>query len=312
MKKVVWLMLEQERGEHSSAVIYWYGILERLGYEVVYYPYEDYDPNQFYSEMRDYKPDYILHPCYEKLHLEFARLREFSKVFVLQSDDDWRFEHYAKYYIPFVDGTISYQANKQWYVDSGATGSQIISAKWAFNPNTMMLESSKDNKDILVSHGGSLYGDRITLIDEFIKKGMPISVATQVKYGQLLDLWNRSKYSLCFTKSSQGNFRQKKGRVVEIGFHSVLVSETFPDIEDYYEPDVEFIPFESVDEAIDKINFYENNPSSYKKILTASRSRIWKTNTVYHEWDKIMKQIDPEYKNQNIYKILKQYETDIQ
>lgn len=308
MKKVVWLLKEYERGEYSSAIIYWYGILEQLGYSVVYYPYETYEPDQFYVDMREYKPDFIFHPCYDKLHLEFARLREFSKVFVVQSDDDWRFEQYAKYYIPFVDGTISYQANRQWYLDSGATENQIISAKWAFNPNTMLLEHPSTTKDILVSHGGSLYGDREQLIQEFVNKGVPVSVANQVAYGQLLDLWDRSKYSLCFTKSSQGGFRQKKGRVAEIGYHSVLVSETFPNIEEYFAPDQEFIIFENVDEAIEKINFYEKNPTAYTKLLNASRDRVWNTNTVYHQWDSIMHQIDEHYKTTNIKQILTKYE----
>jgi len=310
MKKVVWLLKEYERGEYSPAIVYWYGILEQLGYDVTYYPYETYDPEQFYVDMKEHKPDIILHPCYETLHIEFHRLREFSKVFVVQSDDDWRFEQYAKYYIPFVDGIISYQADKQWYLGAGAREDQIVSAKWAFNPNTMMLEQPSSTKDIFISHGGSLYGDRTTLIQEFVNKGMPVAIANQVAYGELLDLWDRSKYSLCFTKSSQGGFRQKKGRVAEIGYHSVLVSETFPNIEDYYEPDVEFILFESVDEAIDKIKYYESNPHLYDKILTASRNRVWNTNTVFHEWNKIMTIIDPDYNNQNVNQILKLYETN--
>lgn len=310
MKKVVWLMNEYERGEHSSAIVYWYGILERLGYEVVYYPYEDYQPDQFYSEMVDYRPDFVFHPCYTKLHIELARLRDFCKVYVVQSDDDWRFDQYAKFYIPFVDGTISYQADRQLYLDNGADEHQIISAKWAFNPNTMMVEQRSNVKDILISHGGSLYGDREQLIYEFGVKGLPVVTASQVLYGQLLELWDRSKYSLCFTRSSQGGFRQKKGRVAEIGFHSVLVSEPFPDIEQYYEPDKEFILFNTVDEAIDKIRYYESNPSEYTKMLTASRARVWNTNTAFHQWDTIMNVIDPDYTNQDINKIIKSYEAN--
>jgi hypothetical protein len=306
-KKAVWLMMEQERGEYSSAIVFWYGILEKLGYEVIYYPYETYDPEKFYQEMKEYQPDFIFHPCYDKLHTEFLRLREFTKIYVVQSDDDWRFENYSKFYIPLVDGTISYQANPQLYLDNGATQDQIISAKWAFNPNTLMVENEPE-KDIVLSHGGSLYGDRETLIQEFISKNHPVSIASNVQYGQLLNLWGRSKYSLCFTKSSQGGFRQKKGRVAEIGYYSVLVSEPFPGIEDYFEPEKEFIMFETVDEAINKINYYESNPEEYQKLLKASRTRIWQTNTVFHQWDNIMSKIDKDYKKQDINQILKNYE----
>lgn len=307
MKKIVWLMMEKERDEYSSAIIYWYGALEKLGYEVIYYPYETYDSDRFYIEMKNYKPDYIFHTCYDKLHLEFVKLREFCKVYVIQSDDDWRFESYSKYYIPFVDGTISYQADRQWYIDNGALNHQIISAKWAFNPNTMLIEEDP-TKDILLSHGGNLHADRKDLINEFITKGLNVSIANQVKYGQLLDLWSRSKYSLCFTKASQGNFRQKKGRVVEIGYYSVLVSEPFPGIEKYFQPDTEFIMFETVDEAIEKIKYYESNPNKYQELLLASRKKILETNTVFHQWDYIMSIIDHDYKKQNIINIVKKYE----
>lgn len=309
MKKIVWLLKEYERGEHSPAVIFWYGILEKLGYEVVYYPYENYKAELFYNEMKEYKPDFIFHACYEVLHTEFARLREFTKVYVVQSDDDWRFESYAKCYIPLVDGTISYQADPNWYIAAGATTDQIIPAKWAFNPTTMMAPSSNNTKDIFISHGGSLYGDRITLINELNNKKMPVTVATQVAYGQLIDLWDRSKYSLCFTKSSQGGFRQKKGRIAEIAYHCVLASEPFPGIEDYYEPDKEFIIFETIDELLDKLAYYEKNQNEYNKILQAGRNRLWQTNTVFHQWDNIMQRIDQDYKQFNINKILQQYET---
>lgn len=308
MKKVVWLMREYENGEHSAAVIYWYGILESLGYKVVYYPYETYNADAFFFEMREYKPDFIFHPCYETLHTELVRLREFTKVYVIQSDDDWRFSSYAKHYIPFVDGTISYQANPQWYIDSGATPNQVIAAKWAFNPNTMMLEASAEHKDILLSHGGGLHADRSELIQTFVAKGLSVAIASNVRYGQLLDLWDRSKYSLCFTKSSQGGFRQKKGRVAEIAYHSILVSEPFPQMEDYYEPDKEFLVFESVDEAVEKIRFYERSPLEAEKIFLAGKKRLWNTNTVFHQWNHIMSLIDRDYKQINVQNLLKKYE----
>jgi len=298
MKKAVWLMNEYQNGEYSPAIVFWYGILEKLGYEVVYYPYETYEIEKFYQDMKDYKPDFVFHPCYDKLHTEFIRLREFTKVYVVQSDDDWRFDDYAKFYIPFVDGTISYAADKQWYLDAGAQPNQIISAMWAFNPNTMMWEDKE--KDILLSHGGGLHANRKHLLEEFKQKGMPVEVVSQVTYPTLLDTWNRSKFSLCFTMNSALTAQQIKGRVVEIGYHSLLVSENFKGIENYFEPEKEFILFNSVEEAIDKIKFVNSNESYYNTIKQASRRRLLETNTVYHQWNKIMSEIDEDYKLQTI------------
>lgn len=303
MKKVVWLFKEYENNEHSSAVIFWYGILEQLGYEVIYYPYEDYNPDKFYEEMKLYKPDYIFHCVYDGLHLEFQRLREFCKVYVVHSDDDWRFNDHSKFYIPFVDGAISYQGYKENYLKEGAIDNQIISLKWSFNPNTMIMDLS-DNKDILLSHIGSLYGERPYIINKFIEKGIDTKILQRSTYSEVLSILNRSKYSLCLTKASQGNFRQKKGRVAEIPFYSVLFSEYFPQLENYYDINKEIVVFETVEEAVDKIKFYENNHSEYQKILISGRNRLIKTNTVYHEWDRAMKIIDEKYNPININDIL--------
>lgn len=299
MKKIVWLLKEYENEEYSPAIIFWYGALEKLGYNVIYYPYETYEPEMFYKEMKEYKPDFIFHPCYDKLHIEFYKLREFTKIYVLQSDDDWRFDIYSKYYIPFVDGTISYQADPSWYIKAGAQPHQIIPAKWAFNPNTMIWEDKP--KDIFLSHCGGLHANRKQLIEEFNKKEMRVEVVHNVTYPTLIDSMNRSKFSLCFTNSSQGNFKQKKGRIVEIGYHSVLVSEWFPGIEEYFEPEKEFIMFESVDEAIDKIKFISSHDSYYNNIKEASRKRLLETNTIYHQWNNIMSQIDEDFNLLKIY-----------
>jgi hypothetical protein len=294
MKKIVWLLKTQENEEYSSAIIYWYGGLEQLGYEVTYYPYETYDSDIFYSEMKEYKPDFIFHPCYDKLHTEFSRLREFTKVYVIQSDDDWRFDSYAKFYIPFIDGTISYQTDPQLYLNIGAQPNQIIPTKWAFNPNTMMLEDGKT--DIFLSHCGGLHANRNQLINEFNIKGMPVEIIHNVTYPNLLDSMNRSKFSLCFTQASQGNFQQKKGRVVEIAYHSILVSEPFPGIEEYFEPDKDFILFNSVDEAIEKIKFISSNESYYNDMKQSGRKKLLETNTIHHQFHYIMSRIDKDYK----------------
>ena len=54
MKKIVWLLREKEnnRDEYSPAINWWYGILEELGYEVVYenFPSYGYSKDSFNIE----------------------------------------------------------------------------------------------------------------------------------------------------------------------------------------------------------------------------------------------------------------------
>lgn len=326
MKKIVWLVKEYEnnygRVEHSPAINFWYGVLERLGYNVIYYPYENYNSDTFYQEMKDYKPDYIIHACYDQLHTEFARLREFTKVLIIQSDDDWRYSSYSKFWIPFVDYVVTLQGDKEaepgsrckdlidWYLKDGLAADQIQTVRCAFNPNTMLLDQLSP-KDITVSHGGSLYGERPALLQNFVALGVEVDVVNNVHYSQLLELWNRSKFSLSFTKASDGQFRQKKGRIGEIGYYSVVVSEPFPNIEEYYEDGKEFILFNTVEEAVDKIRYYTNNETAYQTMLTNSRSRLWNTNTALHQWDELMSKVDPDYCKKNVAKLLSEYKQPI-
>jgi len=313
MKKVVWLLRENGengRSEHSSAINWWYGALEALGYEVVYkfFPDYGYGPNdfnidEFYDDCKAYGADIILHVAYEKVHPELSKLRDFAKVYVVQSDDDWRFD-FAKEWDPFIDANIGHAGDVERYKEAGISEEKFIFTRWGFNPTTMM-HYPKSEKNVLLSHAGGLHADRIQLLNEFASKGINPQAATNCFYTEIKQLWGRSKYSLCFTKNSVLSGTQVKGRVSEIPYFSVLISQHFKGIENYYEPDKEFILFETVDEAIEKIKYYEDNPDEYAKIYEAGKKRLLSTGTCYHRWNDIMHRIDPDFKKFDVSQILK-------
>lgn len=306
MKKVVWLLNEYSanKKEYSPAIYWWYGILEALGYEVIYYPYETYNASQFLLDMKGYKPDYIFHPAYNHHHPEFKELD--CEVYIVHSDDDWRFRDHAINWKPITEGVISYQNTEQSYLDEGFDPGKVHEALWSFNPNTMLTDLSI-NKDVFLSHVGGLHANRRELLSEFYQKGYPVTIPEgKILYEDVKKLWAKSKFSLTFTKSSQGNFRQKKGRVAEIPYFTFMLTEPFQGIESFYKPDKEIIIFNSVDEAIDKIKYYDKNFKEYNALCTASRKRLLSSNTCYHSWDKIMQKIDPSYQAVDVKKLLKQ------
>ena len=161
MKKVLFLLrIKESHSDNYTAAIYqWYGILEHLGYEVYYEDYNAYNPEAFYQLVKEHKPDYIFHPTYENFHAEFQRLREFSKVYCLHSDDDWRFNDYAKFWIPFTDGAIGYQNTKESYLIEGAPDDYYYRARWSFNPNTMHFDFS-GKKEFALTHVGGFHGNK--------------------------------------------------------------------------------------------------------------------------------------------------------
>tara|TARA_R100000995_G_scaffold49776_1_gene23863 strand:- start:748 stop:1692 length:945 start_codon:yes stop_codon:yes gene_type:complete len=307
-KKIVWLFKTKRkvRDEYSSSTIWNYGILENLGYDVVYHPYEDYNTDEFYQLVKDYKPDFVFHMGYGNVHTELIKLREFTKFYIVQADDDYQYEVNAKFWIPFVDGVISYAAKyDETYKKDGLDENKFIKINWGFNPNTMMYDGEKTS-DIFLSHGGGLHGNRVNKINEFKNKGIDVSVINNCFYKELKQVWNNSKFSLTFTQNAMMTGQQVKGRVVEIPHFCVMVSEYFPGLENYYDLEKEIILFDSVEEAIEKINYYNKNDREYNKILKAGQDRVWNTNTHYHSWNNVLHQIDEDYVKKDIGKLLKE------
>jgi len=99
-----------------------------------------------------------------------------------------------------------------------------------------------------------------------------------------------------------GDRRELKGRVIEIPAHCILLSESAPELEDYYFED-EYILFNSVDEAVDKVKSLDSK--EIEKLFRRGNHALWNRNTAYHEWDKILPLMDPDYKKIDIQNLLK-------
>lgn len=300
--------LKDKTGRYiSPAMIWWSGILENLGYNVTYYPYENFIFDNFYNYIKQNRPDFLIVGAYDKIHFEFAELKKYTKVIVLQSDDRWRYDSFGKYWIPFIDGVITFEGNLNEYIRDGLPEENFYKMRWAFNPNTM---SSIDNKIVYnskyyISHTGGLHGNRVSVISEFVNRGMDVFINQDANYDVTKNIWNNSKYSLCITNNSINTGKELKGRVVEIPNWCVLLTEPFPDMEQYYDINTELVLFNSVSEAHDRIKWLDKNPTDYEKIKDAGKRRLWNYNTAYHEWNKILPLIDSDYKSINIINLLK-------
>jgi len=282
-------------------------VLENMGYECNYYSYEKYDIEDLYKRVKEYKPDFIIVLAYDHLHTELIRLKEFTKVGVLQSDDKWRYGNFSRFWIPFVDFVLTFEGEEANYVSDGLKSDSFCKMRWAFNPTTMAyLNSVEDTLSYHVSHTGGMHGNRKEIINEFSKRGITIHIDQDPNYDVTKDIWNHSSYSLCITNNSLNTGKELKGRVVEIPNWCVLVTEPFPDMEQYYDMDKECVLFNSVDEAVDKIKYLDNNQTEYKKIKEAGKRKLWNSNTVYHQWDTILHKIDPDYKKIDVIKLLKE------
>jgi hypothetical protein len=313
MKKVVFLMRLHEGpgGEYSAAVFNWYGVLEHLGYEVFYEDYNSYNPLEFYEKIKILKPDFIFHPTYESFHSEFIKLREFSKVYCVHSDDDWRFDNYIKHWIPFTDGAIGYQNKKEAYDLEGAPENYYFRARWAFNPNTMMHDFSS-KKTHALTHVGGFHGNKAQRLLELknnpnLKTNIHCIEPKYSSYSWYLESYHKSIASLCFTGNSVNTGPQSKTRLAELPYYSVLVSEPWPDMHLWnMEPNKDFVLLEN-DNSIELLNKVILDKDFGNKMFESGKKILTEKNTVFHEWNEIMKHIDEDYINKDVNTILKKY-----
>jgi len=308
MKKVLWVMnsYNSNKTDMSPALVWWYGILENMGYEVFYYPYEEYNIEDLYETVKDNKPDFVIVAAYDVIHTELLRLREYTQVYVLQSDDRWRYANFSKFWIPFVDGVITFEGELANYVSDGLKPEQFNKMRWSFNPNTMAAITTYHTNEHFVSHTGGLHGNRRDMLAKFASRGLEIFNKQTSTYEDTKIIWKNSKFSMCFTNNSLNSGKELKGRVVEIPNWCVLVTEHFPDMEQYYDMENDVISFVSVQEAIDKMNKLKEDPAEYKRIFENGKRKLWNQNTAYHEWNKILPNIDIDYKQIDVIALLKE------
>ena len=308
MKKVVISLRHAHENnpiDYSAAIIYWYGVLDRLGYDVKYYDYNHYSFDDLKQTIIDFKADYFIHINYLiGVHTEFNELKDLCKV-ILLSSDAYRFhDSNLKHWIPYVDDIITFEGVKEWYLRDGLKEESFHKMKWGFNPNTMC--TGNFDKIYNIQHYGGMHCDRPSKINKFLDLGEKVHIEGFLTHEEMKQSVAKSKYSLCFSANAINTRSELKGRVIEIPSKSVLLTENAPELETYYDED-EMILFSSVEDAVDKIKYYNNNDKEYSKLLLKGQKALWNKNTAYHEWNKILPNIDPDFKVVDPIKIIKEY-----
>lgn len=311
MKKALFLLrIKETHADNYTADMHnWYGVLEYLGYDVMYEDYRNYEPDAFYNLVRETKPDYVFHVTYESFHPEFVRLREFSKVYCIHSDDDWRFDNYTKYWIPFTDGAIGHQNHKDAYIKAGANSDYYTRARWSFNPNMMHYEFNTPKK-YNISHLGGLHGDKAQRLDRLRSQGLDI-IAIDPKFTSYRDYvhaYHQSIVSVCLTSNSLNCEPQSKTRVAELPYYCVLVSEWWPNMDMWHmEPNKDFILIDATQKHLELIDRCLSDPKFANQMYNSAKRILVEKNTIFHEWNKVMLNIDPDYKGIDVDKLISKF-----
>lgn len=276
----------------------WSGGLERIFSRVVKYDflknYAEEGIKKVNSDIIEIvareKPKYVIWPSfmYEILESTFETIRESGSMVVgYFFDDQSRFDHYSKYWIPYLDYIVTVDDERS-VMKYSKFGVNAIYKTCGVSPDIYHKKEVPDRFD--VSFVGSKIGNREESIKKLIDAG--INVATfgkgwnsgYVSFDEMIDIFNSSKINLNFVgDGSINNDTQIKGRIFEIcmcgGF---LLTEYANGLEQYFELDKEIVCFRSISEAIDKAHYYLENENKRRGVAEAG----WQKVNLNYTWEK--------------------------
>jgi hypothetical protein len=152
-----------------------------------------------------------------------------------------------------------------------------------------------------------MHGDRAQILST-LSRQIPVDIIPQsATYEQVKQVLSESNFSLNLSMNAPANRRELKGRVIEIPAHCILLSESTPELETYYNED-EFILFNSVEEAIEKVKSLDDK--QVVDLFRRGNKALWERNTAYHEWNKILPLMDPDFKEVDVNKLIYQYHSE--
>jgi len=123
-----------------------------------------------------------------------------------------------------------------------------------------------------------------------------------------LESFNKSTVSLSLTSNSLGTGAQSKTRLSEIPYYCVLASEPWPDMELWnFEPNKDFILLDESDKSYEMLERILSDKVAADRMYKSGKEILINHNTVFHEWNKFMQRIDPDYKPVNVNAIVADY-----
>ncbi|MFC1948652.1 glycosyltransferase [Chloroflexota bacterium] len=216
-------------------------------------------------------------------------------------DDEWRFDDYSKFWIPYLDYCVT--SDMDAIPKYGELGGRAIYTV----PNTGVA-IDRDQKDLDERYGVSFvgsrfYGDREQWMDELRKRNIEVELFGEgwtgyIPFEKMIDIFKSSKINLNFSGTPAHHRLQIKGRMFQVcmagGF---LLTEYVPGIERYFEPDKEIVCFDSVEDLTDKIAYYLEHEKERQAITEAGWKRAINAYTSSRMVSKVFAEIEQDLKD---------------
>jgi len=221
--------------------------------------------------------------------------KEGSIVIGLFFDDEWRFDDYSKWWIPYLDycATHSIEAIPKYRELGGRAILALLCAGIAIDRDWTNIEGKYDVSFV----GNRFTAGREQYVNELKNRNIPVHLfgvgwGKMVSFEKMIDIYGASKINLNFSRVLD-YFQLKTGRIFQVcnagGF---LLTEYVPGIENYFEIDKEIVCFKNAEEMIDKITYYLNHDEERRAIAQAGWKRATNEYTSIHMISKLFNEIE--------------------
>lgn len=231
-------------------------------------------------------PDYVFYHVSYRGQITFDCLDELkrmgAKVVAWGSDDHWRFDEHSRFLAEHVYCSVTTDRNAVGKFQ--ALGLNVIRSQWA--ANHVRYRKIACGLTRAVTFVGNRYGRRQQNLLHLQECGVPVEVfgksfGRYVTFDQMIALLNTSRINLSFAGSScNDDLKQIKGRVFEVpmcgGF---LLTEYADGIEEYFDIGKEIECFYTMEEAVEKIQFYLRHERLRKAIAEHGHQRALRDHT---------------------------------
>lgn len=276
---------------------------------------------QFLTKVRQGHYDAILYQtsCQEARYIG-EPVREASRhapTIAWNSDDDFAWEGQTSLMAPYF--TFMFTTYPQVFEQNRARYPNLRLSQWGCLDGFGNYEKPKD---IDFSFVGQTYRSRVRSLQYLMKNadlkvfgfmsGMvrtpaflywpvirkvtfrfPAVYGAPLPYEELNDIWNRSRITYTpMEASADENILQIKGRTFEQGLSGTLmVCRQSLNLDRYYEPFKEFVPFEDLEDCIDKVRFYLGHENERARIAKAYYERTRAEHMWTHRFQKMFDDI---------------------
>jgi spore maturation protein CgeB len=205
------------------------------------------------------------------------------------TDDSWKYREVSRFIGRHYDAiTTTYPEAVAWYRQDGIQN--VLLTQWAANAHWLRDPLPAAECKYGVSFVGAAYGRRREVVDALQTRGVPVECFGDgwpngpVAAEDIPRIFQSSRISLNFSDAYKANTpRQIKARTFEVpGAGGLLLTESAPGLERFYELGSEIVSCRSVDEMVMQIRRLEGNSQGRDAIAWAGNIRTRAEHTYDH------------------------------